>query len=231
MKGARKTPLRIRSGNPTDLWSQVAAKEADERRQFDPLLRSFAILADEHLEQTLSIVDRRDSEDQRRKLLIQDMLFELAWRTDFRRTEEPIEESHFWDELRAFIRRHEENEGITFQFPVWTIHLGRKIANAWMCRDDEFFARHADLWRELCQTEGKAEGRVPTHVARICGVALALQTRLKCDPTKKQLRDEVAKLGLRISEKDWPKYLRKCALTFLPQAKSGRPRSRNLSAS
>jgi hypothetical protein len=220
---AKRKPVRFRAADGGDSWDQVRVTEANQRRQFDPLMKNFAVLADEAMERLLSSVERRDAVSQEKKVLIHELLYELAWRSVLQRTTEPIGDMYLWDEVKAFIRRSAEEQGETFQFALWTLYVGGRIADAWMLRDEEFFARHADLWRSLCQTDHTAENRAPTNVARICSVAIALRGRLGRDPTKKQLRDEVAKLGLRISEKDWPKYLRKCGLTFLPQARSGRP--------
>jgi hypothetical protein len=220
---AKRKPVRFRAAPGGDSWDQVRVTEANERRQFDPLMKNFAVLADEAMERLLSGVERRDDVSHEKKVLIHELLYELAWRSVLQCTTEPIGDMHLWDDVKALIRRSEEEQGETFQFALWTLYVGGRIANAWMLRDEEFFARHADLWRSLCQTDRTAEHRAPTNVGRICTVAIALRARLGRDPTKKQVRDEVAKLGLRISEKDWPKYLRKCGLAFLPQARSGRP--------
>lgn len=160
-------------------------------------------------------------------VIIGDLLFELAWISDLSRTEETPEESWLWDDVKRLVDRRAKESGERFKFPLWTIYIGRRVAEAWMRRDAEFFARHAALWRELCERNDSVRVQFPTNVARICAAAIALRGRLKHDPTKKELREEIAKLGLRVNDKDWPKYLRKCCLTFLPHARAGRPKNRN----
>jgi hypothetical protein len=207
-----------------DPWSRVHSIEHSEQRRFAPLTKTLGDLNDENLASVLKSIERDGKLEPLKKVLIPDLLFELAWISDFRRTSEPYSESVFWDDLRCFIQRERNRTGEPFRFPSWAIHVGRMIAEAWMRRDGEFFLRHANLWRELCEIKHGGRHPAATNVAAICRSAIALHYQHKRNPTKKEVRDEVAKGGLRIGEKDWPKYFRKCGLTFLPQAKAGRPR-------
>lgn len=214
-------------GEPTappdpDPWARVHAIEFEQRRQFDPLARRLIALGEEKMQSLLEIVEGTVSASSA-NVIIGDLLFELAWISDLSKTEETPEESWLWDDVKRLVDRRAKESGESFRFPLWTIYVGRRVAEAWMHRDAEFFARHADLWRNLCNKNHSLAIQFPTNAARICAVAIALRDRFSRNPTKKELREEVAMVGLRINDKDWPKYLRKCCLTFLPHARAGRP--------
>ena len=207
-------------------WSKVHAIEQAERRRFDPLIKRFAVLSDERLQSILSSIQQRNDSKPWMKVLIPDLLFELAWVSDLRKAEGSAEEDYLWEDIKRLIAQRQPELGETFRFALWTLYVGRKVGEAWFRRDGKFFERHADLWRALCETSGETKSRAPTNTARICGIAIALYDELKRNPTKKELREQVAARGLIIGAKDWPKYLRKCCLAFLPQSRSGRPKQR-----
>lgn len=225
MKRKSQKRLPDKTGSLDDQWMRVHSVEYLEQRRFDPLAKTFGALNEEYHASLLKWIQRDADREPLHRTLIHELLFELAWRSDFRRTSEPFAESMLWDDLRGFIQRERNRTGGNFDFPLWVVHVGRMLAAAWMRRDWEFFVRHASLWRALCETKDKEMHRPATHIAAICRCAIALHTQLGHDPTKKEVRDEVARRELHISEKDWPKYFRKCFLTFLPQAKGGRPKS------
>jgi len=209
-----------------DPWSLVRATENLERRRFDPLIKSLSTLTEEKSRQLLSWTQDRNSDAFWRKVLIPDSLFELDWISELREALTSVEEDLLWDDIQSLIRRRQNETAQKFGFLIWSVHIGRRVGEAWRHRDAQFFQRHAGLWDALC-TAQDAKARAPTHTARICRMARELRDKLDRDPTKKELRHEVAAQGMRISEKDWPKYFRKCHLTFLPAAKSGRPKQRN----
>jgi hypothetical protein len=200
-------------------WSNVTQRLRHEIQKFDEVLKHLRVLDDEGRNSLLAFIERQDIA-YTQKVWIADLLFELEWRLRDNIGYESYEESVAWDEMRSQLVQSEKESEQDLKFVGWAAHVGRMIGRAWLRRDRDFFARHAPLWRALC-----AEKRLPsgqTNAARICAAAIQLRERLKKDPTKKQLREQIAIQGLRISDKDWPKYLRKCGLTFLPHARSGR---------
>jgi hypothetical protein len=135
-------------------------------------------------------------------------------------------EDKLWDDIRDLVRMVERVTQRSIGFVWWKLSWGTLLERAWAKKDAAFFERHAAMWRAACEGRG-TEIIEPhsgaTNIFAIQECAWKLRETLNRNPTKREVRVAVNVRGLRISEKDWPKYWKRCGLTFLPSAQSGRP--------
>jgi hypothetical protein len=89
---------------------------------------------------------------------------------------------------------------------------GTAAINAWLEFDVDFFK---ELARRLETASGKRKtSELPPLYETIIGTAFDLVSKERGNPTKREVKAAVEKLGFKGA--DWTKAWKKCRLTFLP---------------
>lgn len=158
------------------------------------------------------------------EIFADEAISELGWRWNKINV---FEDWRLWEAIKEFIARMEKQSGRRFGFTVWKLWMASLCARAWMNRDAEFLARHAETWRALCHSEGARLPRpTETEVSRkyrVQEIAWTLRGRLERSPTKKEVREEATAKGIIMEKGDWAKKWKPYLLDFLSAERGGRP--------